>query len=195
MKHIAVLLFIFSFFCCTNTVLAQQNNQSGRYVGYFFFGVSPIDDINPGDPILSIHLINSFRVSHWLTVGLGIGYEIKNENNLSLIDSSGHVIGQIRDQIRLIPLWLDIRAFLHKRTFDPYVYANIGYTMGQVSITSGSSISTSSLQGQGYNYVLGIGMKFDLSKDISLVTDLGYRGQHLRNGSFNAIAVNIGIAY
>ena len=162
----------------------DMNGGVGRYAGYFFFGVSPLINQYSGKAILSFHAINGIVVGKHTTIGIGIGYEFINEYNYDYAD-----------QIRFIPIWLDARTFFLEGNLKPYIYGNIGFTEGQVSLTYLNSTTTSNWQAEGFNYIFGAGIKYEFTQYFGMLLEAGFRGQDLKSSNLNAIAIHLGITY
>ena len=138
-------ILFFALFILSIMNVAAQNKMSYQGevgIGYGF-GMGD-ESINR----LYVETIHGIRFNSHLFAGLGVG------------------LASFDDENATIPLFVDVKGYLTKGLIKPYLFANLGYGLGDKS---------------GFYGAGGFGIDVNISQKCGLYLNLGYQSQGLRN--------------
>lgn len=152
---------------------AQDELDPIRYShrGYYNttnFGLLIGSTKNENKAPFSFMMINGYGITDQLAVGVGIGSEFMNESYL--------------------PLVLDVRYYLRKQKFSPYVFVKGGYSIALDEETENYHLYSYRSYWSGYDLLNpnggfifnpGVGIKYMFSNNFGLSFSIGYRHQRL----------------
>jgi len=126
----------------------------------------------------SVYSINGWFLFHWLSTGIGIGYEYQNTIKFSLM-----------------PVYLDLRTYLSKNRNSFYLYLDVGTVYGLNKEIE-----------RGFLLDAGVGYKFFINDNLCLTIGIGLNGRTvdindfaepypIHNFTINSKSINIGILF
>ena len=127
-------------------------NDKTRFINFTGINFSSSAD----GSTFGIKMINGGLINNFMSVGFGFGYE-KYPN--------GH----------MIPLFIDQRLFGDIQKSGPYIFADIGYSLGSISDLDESS--TEDFDDGGFLFDVGIGLILISQSNMGLTFDIAFKHQ------------------